>query len=87
MVEGDVNGARPGTRQVVADIWAELLGRHPEDGDDFFELGGHSLLAARATARARRVLGVRLDLSLLIDHPVLSTYVEHVEVARRRESG
>lgn len=57
--EGQTTGAHVDpegeTEQVIAAMWADLLGL-PRVGalDDFFELGGHSLLATQVVARMRR---------------------------------
>ncbi|MFL6126856.1 amino acid adenylation domain-containing protein, partial [Actinophytocola sp.] len=52
-------GARTRTEQVLADIWAEVLGV-PRVGvvDDFFALGGHSLAAMRIAGLAGSALGI-----------------------------
>ena len=55
---------RNATEELLAQIWAELLGvSEVSVHDDFFALGGHSLLAtqmvARIAARLRADLGVR----------------------------
>ncbi|WP_260963316.1 non-ribosomal peptide synthetase, partial [Pseudomonas citri] len=60
------------TEELLAQIWADLLGlervgRH----DDFFELGGHSLLAVQVTLRARETFGVEVPLRGLFEHPSL----------------
>jgi Phosphopantetheine attachment site len=43
---------RTAAEELVAAVWADVLGR-PQVGalDDFFDIGGHSLLALRAIAR------------------------------------
>ncbi|MDH0647332.1 non-ribosomal peptide synthetase, partial [Pseudomonas sp. GD03867] len=62
------------TEQLLAGIWAELLGvervgRH----DNFFELGGHSLLAVTLTSRLREA-GLEADVRSLFEHPTLAGY-------------
>ncbi|MET8996394.1 amino acid adenylation domain-containing protein [Amycolatopsis sp. NPDC004169] len=58
---------RDPVEQVLADIWAEVLGL-PEVSvtSGFFELGGHSLLATRIVARIRREFGVELSAADLL---------------------
>jgi syringomycin synthetase protein SyrE len=60
------------TEELLAQIWADLLGlerigRH----DNFFELGGHSLLAVQVTLRTRETFGVEVPLKGLFEHPSL----------------
>jgi amino acid adenylation domain-containing protein/non-ribosomal peptide synthase protein (TIGR01720 family) len=56
--------------QVVAEIFAEVLGRASFGAhDDFFEHGGHSLLAARVIGRIRERLGADLTLRSLFEAP------------------
>ena len=60
--------------QVIAGVWAELLGHsHVGRHDDFFALGGHSLLAARAVARLSQTLGLDITLRTLFEAPTPAT--------------
>ena len=57
---------QPGERvQYLIDLWAELLHRKVEPGDNFFDLGGHSMLAVQMANRVHRDTGVRIQLMTL----------------------
>ena len=64
-------------RDLIAGIWAEVLGV-PGVGrrDDFFALGGHSLLATQAVSRMRRTFGVELPLRAMFDSPTVDAMVD-----------
>jgi hypothetical protein len=65
--------------QVLAGIWAELLGvQRVGRGDDFFMLGGHSLLAVQMISRVRQAIGVELALPAVFEKPVLSALADRV---------
>ena len=52
----------PGTEQLLADIWREILRVDKINaGDNFFDLGGHSLLAIRVAVALQRQIGWRMD--------------------------
>ncbi len=79
---------RTPTEEVVAGIWARVLGVDrvgPEE--DFFELGGHSLLAIRAVARVREALGVDLPLRTLFGASTVAEVAERVDALLRAGSG
>ena len=58
--------------QILAAVWAEILGLDAiGTDDDFFELGGDSLLAVRITVRAREALGREIALQSLFESPTV----------------
>ncbi|QNP74886.1 amino acid adenylation domain-containing protein [Streptomyces roseirectus] len=74
------------TEELVAGLWAEILGapligRH----DNFFDLGGHSLRATRVMARLRHSLGLDLPLHTLFDRPTVAALADAVETALLEE--
>jgi natural product biosynthesis luciferase-like monooxygenase protein len=64
---------RNAVEEVLACIWAELLGV-PEVGihDDFFELGGHSILSSQLISRVRELFRVELPLRSFFAAPTVS---------------
>jgi amino acid adenylation domain-containing protein len=59
--------------QVVAGIWAEVLGLERIGvHDSFFDLGGHSLLATQVMSRLRDALHVELPLQALFEAPTIA---------------
>ncbi|MCA2218363.1 non-ribosomal peptide synthetase [Jidongwangia harbinensis] len=77
-------GAASGAQQVLAHLWAEVLGV-PEVGpeDDFFDLSGHSLAAARLLAKVRAVFDVDLPIRVLFDAPTVNGLLTEIDRARR----
>ncbi|HJX27046.1 MAG TPA: amino acid adenylation domain-containing protein, partial [Thermoanaerobaculia bacterium] len=76
--------ARTPVEEVLAGIWAEVLGLEKVNVQDrFFDLGGHSLLATRVVSRLRSVFGVELPLRDLFAGPSLGDLAVRVEAALR----
>ena len=78
--KGEYVPPRTVTEQMVAEIWANILGL-PKISvhDNFFELGGHSLLATQVMIRVRKTMGVELPLRALFDYPTaaeIATYID-----------
>src|SRR5206468_12214817 len=64
---------RDATEELLADLWAGLLGIDRLGiHDNFFELGGHSLLATRLVSRVREVFGVEIPVRALFDTPTVA---------------
>ena len=72
--------------ELLAGIWAELLGRaRVGRHDDFFALGGHSLLATRAVARVSRRFGIDLPVSDLFAAPTVERFAARLAAASQAE--
>jgi amino acid adenylation domain-containing protein/non-ribosomal peptide synthase protein (TIGR01720 family) len=64
---------RTAIEEVVAGVWAEVLGRERVGAlDNFFELGGHSLSAAQVAVRLRRSLGMEVPVRALFEAPTVA---------------
>ncbi|HEX6287552.1 MAG TPA: amino acid adenylation domain-containing protein, partial [Herpetosiphonaceae bacterium] len=65
--------------QIIAGIWAEVLGLERVGVyDNFFELGGHSLKATQVMARVQDVFRVELPLHTLFEEPTISRLAQVV---------
>ena len=93
--ERERSGERPATaspqspaEELLAGIWASLLGIAPPGGDEsFFDLGGHSLLATRMVSRLREVFGVVLPLHRVFELPTVASMARALEVEMALRSG
>ena len=70
---GAFTAPRSAAEEVIAGIWAEVLGID-EVGvhDDFFDLGGHSLLATQVVSRVNAVFGTEVLLRALFEAPTVA---------------
>ena len=78
--EGAAQGDAPrnAVEEIVAGIWASLLGREVGIFDNFFELGGHSLLATQVASRLRDAFAAEIPLRRLFDAPTVAALAEEV---------
>ncbi|HEU4883256.1 MAG TPA: amino acid adenylation domain-containing protein, partial [Longimicrobium sp.] len=80
---GEYVAPRTATEEVLAGIWAEVLGVERVSADaGFFALGGHSLLAARVMSRVHAALGVEPTVRALFEAPTLAALAAAVDEMR-----
>jgi len=73
---------RTATEELLAEIWAEVLGvERVGIHDNFFDLGGHSLLATQAASRMREAFQVEISLRRLFEAPTVAGLAEGIEAA------
>ncbi|MEG4958745.1 MULTISPECIES: amino acid adenylation domain-containing protein [unclassified Microcoleus] len=73
--------------QVLAEIWAEVLGlKQVGINDNFFELGGHSLLATQLIAKVRDRFQVELSLRSLFQSPTVASLTLAIAQAKSQQS-
>ncbi|HEX8905139.1 MAG TPA: non-ribosomal peptide synthetase, partial [Longimicrobiaceae bacterium] len=87
---GDQQGTvapRTAAEEVVAAIWAEVLGRDRVGVEEsFFDLGGHSLAATRMVSRLREAFAAELPLRAVFEGPTVAELARRVEALRRAET-
>ncbi|MCD2119456.1 non-ribosomal peptide synthetase [Rhodococcus pyridinivorans] len=76
----EFRAARTPIEEIVAGVYADVLGvaRVGAD-DDFFELGGNSLVATQVAARLGAALGARVAVRSLFEHPIVESLAAHIE--------
>jgi amino acid adenylation domain-containing protein len=81
---GAAEPARTPLEELVAGVWATVLGRAEVGRDDeFFALGGDSLLATQAAARLREVCGAEVGVRAIFEWPTVAALAAHLEGVRR----
>ncbi len=76
---------RTPAEELLAGIWAEVLGVEAGVGDDFFDLGGHSLLIGQVLARVRAAFGVDLPLRAVFEARTLGALARRIEEGLQAE--
>jgi amino acid adenylation domain-containing protein len=73
------------TEELLASIWAEILGvESVRRDDDFFALGGHSLLATQLVSRVLQIFQVELPVRALFECPTLTELANRIDSAKER---
>jgi amino acid adenylation domain-containing protein len=80
--------ARTPVEQVLAAMWAEVLGvERVGIYDNFFQLGGHSLLAIQLIGRVREAFQVELALFALFEAPTVAGLAQTIETVKMGSEG
>jgi amino acid adenylation domain-containing protein len=83
-LEQAYSAPRTPVEEMVAEIWADILGLERVGiHDNFFALGGHSLLATQVLSRIRKVLRVELPVRCLFETPTAAGLAAYIETLRQ----
>ncbi|WP_162834706.1 non-ribosomal peptide synthetase [Amycolatopsis circi] len=75
---------RPGTEELVAELWAHVLHVDRVSRDaNFFDLGGHSLTATQLQTRLRRAFGADVPLRTIFTAADLAGLAAELDAVRR----
>ncbi|MEQ1720175.1 MAG: amino acid adenylation domain-containing protein, partial [Nitrosomonas sp.] len=77
---------RTQTEEVIAQIWAEVLGlKKVGIHDNFFELGGHSLLATQVMSRLHGTFSVSISYREAFEATTIASLANVIEAAKQQE--
>ncbi|MGZ3461423.1 MAG: condensation domain-containing protein, partial [Archangium sp.] len=66
--------------EILAEVWADILGCGPVGIDDnFFDLGGHSLLVTQVATRVGGIFGIELSMTDFFSRPTVAALAAHIE--------
>ena len=73
--------------EIIAAIWAEVLGRERVGRrDNFFAIGGHSLLAGQVISRLRTDFKIQLPFSTIFNSPTVTDLAEAITQFQKNNS-
>lgn len=86
-VEGTFVAANTPLEEMVAGIWAQILGLEQVGiHDNFFELGGHSLLGTQVISQLRQIFQVEIPLRRLFEAPTVAELAKQIETAMQSKA-
>ncbi|MBD2468775.1 non-ribosomal peptide synthetase [Nostoc sp. FACHB-145] len=84
--EENISSSLTPVQEMLAGIWAEILGiKQVGIHDNFFELGGHSLLATRVISQIRKAFKVELPLRCLFESPTIAELAKEIDKTTKLE--
>ncbi len=87
-LEESVIAPRTPLEELVAGIWADILGlKRVGIHEDFFQIGGNSLLATQVVSRLSSALQVEIPLRKLFTSPTLAQLAESLEATIKDQAG